>query len=74
MLHKLLQIFRRNKSIHVLLLLIISSPTLILWMFLWTALKTQIWRYTIFRECIRHQIVAKYVLDSQHVKKFFYYI
>ncbi|KAJ0232966.1 putative MO25-like protein [Hirschfeldia incana] len=29
---------------------------------------------TMFRECIRHQIVAKYVLDSQHVKKFFYYI
>ncbi|CDY42975.1 BnaA01g17790D [Brassica napus] len=26
---------------------------------------------TMFRECIRHQIVAKYVLDSQHVKKFF---
>ncbi|KAG2301763.1 hypothetical protein Bca52824_030414 [Brassica carinata] len=28
-----------------------------------------------FRECIRHQIVAKYVLESeQHVKKFFHYI
>ncbi|ESQ55700.1 hypothetical protein EUTSA_v10025583mg [Eutrema salsugineum] len=29
---------------------------------------------TMFRECIRHQVVAKYVLDSEHVKKFFYYI
>ncbi|KAG5395110.1 hypothetical protein IGI04_025073 [Brassica rapa subsp. trilocularis] len=27
-----------------------------------------------FRECIRHQIVAKYVLESEHVKKFFDYI
>uniref|UniRef100_A0A1J3IYI8 Putative MO25-like protein n=1 Tax=Noccaea caerulescens TaxID=107243 RepID=A0A1J3IYI8_NOCCA len=27
-----------------------------------------------FRECIRHQIVAKYVLESDHVKKFFDYI
>ncbi|KAG2407053.1 putative MO25-like protein [Vigna angularis] len=26
------------------------------------------------RECIRHQIVAKYVLDSPHMKKFFDYI
>ncbi|CAL0330710.1 unnamed protein product [Lupinus luteus] len=26
------------------------------------------------RECIRHQIVAKYVLESPHMKKFFYYI
>ncbi|RDX63970.1 putative MO25-like protein, partial [Mucuna pruriens] len=26
------------------------------------------------RECIRHQIVAKYVLDSPHMKKFFEYI
>jgi len=33
MLHKLLQIFRGNKSIHVLLLLIILNPTLILWIF-----------------------------------------
>ncbi|WZY78439.1 hypothetical protein YC2023_024823 [Brassica napus] len=27
-----------------------------------------------FRECIRHQIVARYVLESEHVKKFFDYI
>lgn len=33
MLLKLLQIFRGNKSIHVLLHLIISNPTLILWIF-----------------------------------------
>nr|XP_016506019.1 PREDICTED: putative MO25-like protein At5g47540 [Nicotiana tabacum] len=26
------------------------------------------------RECIRHQSVAKYVLESQHMKKFFNYI
>ncbi|XP_047974038.1 putative MO25-like protein At5g47540 isoform X2 [Salvia hispanica] len=26
------------------------------------------------RECIRHQSVAKYILDSQHMKKFFEYI
>ncbi|XP_010057837.2 putative MO25-like protein At5g47540 [Eucalyptus grandis] len=26
------------------------------------------------RECIRHQVVAKYVLESQHMKKFFDYI
>lgn len=26
------------------------------------------------RECIRHQIVARYVLESQHMKKFFDYI
>ncbi|XP_057420176.1 putative MO25-like protein At5g47540 [Lotus japonicus] len=26
------------------------------------------------RECIRHQIVAKYVLDSPHIKRFFDYI
>ncbi|KAL7103089.1 hypothetical protein ACP275_08G159700 [Erythranthe tilingii] len=26
------------------------------------------------RECIRHQIVAKYVLESAHIKKFFDYI
>lgn len=26
------------------------------------------------RECIRHQVIAKYVLESQHVKKFFDYI
>ena len=27
-----------------------------------------------YRECIRHQVVAKYVLESEHVKKFFDYI
>ncbi|CAH8388719.1 unnamed protein product [Eruca vesicaria subsp. sativa] len=27
-----------------------------------------------FRECIRHQIVAKYVLESEHVKKYFDFI
>ncbi|KAL1560017.1 putative MO25-like protein [Salvia divinorum] len=26
------------------------------------------------RECIRHQIVAKYVLESEHMKNFFYFI
>ncbi|XP_057795027.1 putative MO25-like protein At5g47540 isoform X1 [Salvia miltiorrhiza] len=26
------------------------------------------------RECIRHQCVAKYILDSEHMKKFFEYI
>lgn len=26
------------------------------------------------RECIRHQSVARYVLESEHMKKFFYYI
>ncbi|CAN6915580.1 unnamed protein product [Brassica oleracea] len=47
MLHELWQIFRGNKSIRVSVAkLIISKPTLILWMFLWTTLKTQIWRYT----------------------------
>ncbi|KAL6542941.1 hypothetical protein OROHE_010461 [Orobanche hederae] len=29
---------------------------------------------TMLRECIRHQIVARYVLQSQHMKKFFDYI
>ncbi|KAJ8566083.1 hypothetical protein K7X08_030560 [Anisodus acutangulus] len=29
---------------------------------------------TMLRECIRHQSVARYVLESEHVKKFFYYI
>ncbi|KAL6538584.1 hypothetical protein OROGR_012572 [Orobanche gracilis] len=29
---------------------------------------------TMLRECIRHQIVARYVLQSQHMKKFFNYI
>ncbi|MCD7454463.1 hypothetical protein HAX54_024902 [Datura stramonium] len=29
---------------------------------------------TMLRECIRHQIVARYVLESEHVKKFFDYI
>ncbi|KAI4308473.1 hypothetical protein L6164_031549 [Bauhinia variegata] len=29
---------------------------------------------TISRECIRHQIVARYVLQSEHLKKFFDYI
>ncbi|XP_073149183.1 putative MO25-like protein At5g47540 isoform X2 [Henckelia pumila] len=28
----------------------------------------------ILRECIRHQVVARYVLKSQHVKKFFDYM
>ncbi|PON63593.1 Mo25-like [Parasponia andersonii] len=28
----------------------------------------------IARECIRHQVVAKYVLESEHIKKFFEYI
>ncbi|XP_022989431.1 putative MO25-like protein At5g47540 [Cucurbita maxima] len=25
-------------------------------------------------ECIRHQCVAKYILESEHIKKFFYYV
>ncbi|CAN4095966.1 unnamed protein product [Withania somnifera] len=29
---------------------------------------------TMLRECIRHQSVARYVLESEHVKKFFHYI
>ncbi|XP_055811245.1 putative MO25-like protein At5g47540 [Solanum dulcamara] len=29
---------------------------------------------TMLRECIRHQSVARYVLESEHVKKFFDYI
>ncbi|GJN08933.1 hypothetical protein PR202_ga26894 [Eleusine coracana subsp. coracana] len=29
---------------------------------------------TILRDCIRHQVAARYVLGSQHVKKFFHYI
>ncbi|KAG2628577.1 hypothetical protein PVAP13_3KG386654 [Panicum virgatum] len=29
---------------------------------------------TILRDCIRHQVVARYVLDSEHMKKFFDYI
>jgi len=28
----------------------------------------------ILREFIRHQIVARYILDSEHMKKFFYYM
>ncbi|PRQ32528.1 putative armadillo-like helical protein [Rosa chinensis] len=28
----------------------------------------------ILRECIRHQVVARYVLESDHMKKFFDYI
>ncbi|KAJ9537864.1 hypothetical protein OSB04_030597 [Centaurea solstitialis] len=28
----------------------------------------------ILRECIRHQVAAKYILDSDHIKKFFRYI
>ncbi|CAL4907320.1 unnamed protein product [Urochloa decumbens] len=29
---------------------------------------------TILRDCIRHQVAARYVLDSEHMKKFFDYI
>ena len=29
---------------------------------------------TILRDCIRHQIVAKYILDSEHMKELFDYI
>ncbi|CAK9183604.1 unnamed protein product [Ilex paraguariensis] len=29
---------------------------------------------TILRDCIRHQVVAKYILDSQHTRKLFDYI
>lgn len=29
---------------------------------------------TILRDCIRHQVAARYVLDSQHIKRFFDYI
>ncbi|KAJ8426520.1 hypothetical protein Cgig2_007988 [Carnegiea gigantea] len=29
---------------------------------------------SMLRECIRHQVVAKYVLESEHLKKFFDYI
>ncbi|XP_050220576.1 putative MO25-like protein At5g47540 [Mercurialis annua] len=29
---------------------------------------------TMLRECIRHQSIARYVLDSEHIKKFFTYI
>ncbi|KAK9018013.1 hypothetical protein V6N11_001003 [Hibiscus sabdariffa] len=33
------------------------------------------WTYgSILRECIRHQNVAKYVLESDHMKKFFQYL
>ncbi|KAL4383300.1 hypothetical protein GQ457_15G024500 [Hibiscus cannabinus] len=33
------------------------------------------WTYgSILRECIRHQNVAKYVLESDHMKKFFIYL
>ncbi|TVU48235.1 hypothetical protein EJB05_07864 [Eragrostis curvula] len=29
---------------------------------------------TLLRDCIRHQVAARYVLGSQHVRKFFHYI
>ncbi|KAL5219319.1 hypothetical protein ABZP36_020003 [Zizania latifolia] len=29
---------------------------------------------SILRDCIRHQVAARYVLESQHMKKFFHYI
>ncbi|KAE8718547.1 putative Auxin-responsive family protein [Hibiscus syriacus] len=33
------------------------------------------WTYSsILRECIRHQNVARYVLESDHMKKFFQYL
>ncbi|CAK9133380.1 unnamed protein product [Ilex paraguariensis] len=29
---------------------------------------------TILRDCIRHQVIARYVLESEHMKKFFEYV